>query len=491
MRIQFCGADRTVTGSSHLLEINGKRILLDCGMYQGPRDEANRLNQLLPEDAKTIDAVVLSHGHLDHCGKLPVLCKGSFAGPIYCTPATAEVARIVLEDSAKIQAENAGYLNQRARNPSDPKDAAPVRPIYLPQDVQPVIKRFRTVPYKTKTTLGNDISFTFFDAGHILGSAYVLIEYAEAGQQRTLLFTADVGRYDTPILNDPAPLPGPVDFVITESTYGNKSHGPMAEIEPQLLAAVQGCIARKSRLLVPSFAIGRTQTVLWYMNKFIEEKKIPAIPLYVDSPMGVEVSRVYSKFRDDYDEQTRALIGTRDLFGLSRVTFAQSIDDSKKINADRGPCVIIASSPTCEFGRILHHLTQSIERQDDLIIFVGWIPPGTLGRRLQDGEKRVRILDRWYDLRCRVQTIHGLSAHADGDELLRFLSPTLNAKTSAFVVHGEVDQAEAFAARLMAGGMRQATVPAMETSVLTLSSGSGSSIGSKGASEGAAAADAE
>jgi metallo-beta-lactamase family protein len=263
----------------------------------------------------------------------------------------------------------------------------------------------------------------------------------------------------------------------------------MADIEPQLLAAVRSCIERKSRLIVPSFAIGRTQTVLWYMNKFIDEKKIPAIPLYVDSPMGVEVSHVYSKFREDYDEETKALIGARDLFGLGRVTFAQSTDESKKINADRGPCVIVASSPTCEFGRVLHHLIQSVERPDDLIIFVGWIPPGTLGRRLQNGEKRVRILDRWFDVRCRVQTIHGLSAHADGDELLRFLKPTLNEKTTAFVVHGEVDQAEAFAGKLMAGGMRLAMVPAMNTSVLT--AGNINRTGPAGASEGAKAADAE
>jgi metallo-beta-lactamase family protein len=489
MRIQFCGADRTVTGSSHLLEINGLRILLDCGMYQGPRDEANRLNQTLPDNPQTIDAVVLSHGHLDHCGKLPVLCNARFNGPIYCTPATAEVARIVIEDSAKIQAEDAGYLNQRSRNPADPSGLPPIKPIYLPQDVQPVVKRFGPVAYGSKTDLGNGVSFTFFDAGHILGSAYVLIEFTENNQTKKLLFTADVGRYDAPILNDPITLPGPVDYVITESTYGNKSHGPMSEIEPQLLAAVQGAIARKSRLIVPSFAIGRTQTVLWYMNKFIEEKKIPPIPLYVDSPMGVEVSRVYSQFRENYDEETRRLIGSRDLFGLSRVTFAKSTDESKKINADRGPCVIIASSPTCEFGRILHHLTQSVERPDDLVIFVGWIPPGTLGRRLQDGQKRVRILDRWYDVRCRVETIHGLSAHADGDELLRFLKPTLSAKTSAFVVHGEVDQAEAFAGRLMAGGMGQAVVPAMETSVVTSADGIGAASG--GVSEGARAADAE
>jgi metallo-beta-lactamase family protein len=262
-------------------------------------------------------------------------------------------------------------------------------------------------------------------------------------------------------------LPGPVDYVITESTYGNQSHGPMTDIEPQLLSAVQGCIQRKGRLIVPSFAIGRTQTILWYINKFIEETKIPAIPLYVDSPMGVEVSKIYSQFREDYDDETRKLIGTRDLFGLSRVTFASSVDDSKKINADRGPCVIVASSPTCEFGRVLHHLIQSVERPADQVIFVGWIPPGTLGRRLQNGDKRVRILDRWYDLKCGVQTIHGLSAHADGDELIRFLTPTLNPKTTAFVVHGEVDQSEPFAGRLMGSGMRLAAVPAMDTSVVT------------------------
>jgi metallo-beta-lactamase family protein len=463
MRIQFCGADRTVTGSCHLIEVNGLRIALDMGMYQGARDEADRLNHLLPDNIKSADAIILSHGHLDHCGKLPVAVAAGFKGPIYCTPATAAVAGIVLRDSAKIQEENDEYLNRRGRGPSDPK----VQPLYRSVDIPPLIRMFRTVPYEQKTDLGKGVSFTFHDAGHILGSAYVILEWTEAGKNRSLLFTADVGRYDTKILSDPHPLPMPVDQVITESTYGMTSHGPIADVGPQLLDAVQYCIAHKSRLLVPSFAVGRTQTVLWYMQQFIQEKKIPSIPIFIDSPMGVEVSRVYADFPDCYDKETCMMIGKADIFGIGKVKFASTTQQSKEINSVPGPVVIIASSPTCEFGRILHHLTMSLERPSDTIVFVGWIPPQTLGRKLQDGVKRVRVLDRFYDVRCQIRTMHGLSAHGDGDELLRFLKPTIRSETTAYVVHGEVPQSEGFANRLLAAGMGRAEVPAMETSTIS------------------------
>jgi metallo-beta-lactamase family protein len=454
-----------VTGSCHLLEVNGLRVFLDFGMYQGPRDKAREINQWLPDDAARVDAVVLSHGHFDHCGKLPMLTKAGYQGPIYCTAATAAVAQVVLEDAGQIQEEDAQFLNRRSNRPGE----APVQPLFRRVDVRDVLRLFRKAPYGQKTDLGRGVSFTFYDAGHILGSAYVVVEWNEAGKDRSLLFTADVGRYGSPILRDPQPIPFPVETVITESTYGSNSHGPMADVEPQFLDAVKTCIARRGRLIVPSFAVGRTQIMLWYLQKFLVEKTIPQIPIFVDSPMGVEVSHIHSDFPDNYDDETRKLIGQSDLFGLARVTFASSVQQSKEINAQGGPCVIIASSPTCEFGRVLHHLTVSVERANDMVVFVGWIPPQTLGRRLQNGEKRVRILDRWYDVKCEVRTIHGLSAHADGDELLKFLGPTIRPETTAYVVHGEVDQAEGFAGRLLSAGMGRAVVPAMETSVVLYS----------------------
>jgi metallo-beta-lactamase family protein len=461
MRIQFCGADRTVTGSCHLLEINGLTILLDVGMYQGPRQEADRINRWLSPRAPHADAVILSHGHLDHCGKLPVLTRAGFRGKIYCTPATAEVTRVVLEDAAAIQSENIQYLHRHDPHPSEPIP----KPLYLPADIPDVLKLMQTVPYGRTFDLGKGVRFTFYDAGHILGSAFVVVEWSQNGADRRLVFTGDVGRYDTPILRDPQLIPAPADYLITESTYGNSRHAPMSQVGPQFLDAVKFCIEHKSRLLVPSFAVGRTQTVLWYIQKFIEQKLIPEIPIFVDSPMGTEITHITSKFRDNYDAETLAEIGTRDLFGLSRVTFAGTVDQSKQINFQPGPCVIIASSPTCEFGRILHHLERSVDRPNDLVIFVGYIPVNTLGRRLQSGEKHVRILDRWFDVRFQVRTIHGLSAHADGDELLRFLKPTLTPKTSAWVVHGEVDQAEPFAKRLLAAGVGKVAVPALDTTL--------------------------
>jgi metallo-beta-lactamase family protein len=460
MRIQFCGADRTVTGSCHLLEINGKRILLDMGMYQGRRDEARRINEYLPFDPKSIDAIVLSHGHLDHCGRLPVALRNGFVGPVYATPATCEVARVVLQDAARIQEEDAEYLNRRSRGPVEEQ----VQPLYTFSDVGLVLKSFRRVKYGARTDLGGGTSFTFFDAGHILGSAYVIIEYVEDGKAKKMLFTADVGRYGTPILRDPHPLPGPFDTLITESTYGGRAHAPIAQVEPQLLQAVREVIASKGRLILPAFAVGRTQTMLWYLQQFIAQKKIPDLPIYVDSPMGTEVSRVTCEFPDNYDDETAALVDSPDLFCNARIRYTKSREESKRINAEPGPCAIVASSPTCEFGRVLHHVAVSVERPQDTILFTGWIPPETLGRRLQDRTPKVKIFDRWYDVRCKVRTLHGLSAHADGDELLRFLKPTLVPQTTAYVVHGEADQAETFAHRLVGAGVGRAIVPAMETS---------------------------
>ncbi len=462
MRIQFHGADRTVTGSCHIVETDSARILLDFGLYQGDRDVADQINAAVPDHLRQLDGVVLSHGHLDHCGRLPMLARAGYRGPIYCTPATADVARIVMLDAAKIQEENVQYLQRR----SVAAQRRPARPLFTASDALAAVALFKRVPINEETELAKNLRFTFGEAGHILGSTHISVRSDERGATRSLLFTGDVGRYNSPILKDPSVLPGPFDAVITESTYGTVKHAPIEDGGPQLLAIIKTAIERRGRVIIPSFAVGRTQTILWYCQRFIQSGQLPEIPIFVDSPMGVEVSKVTMKYPDDYDEETRAAVCTGDrceIFGASRVTFASSVDDSRAINRFNGACVIIASSPTCEFGRVLHHLKQSVENPADTIVFVGWTPPNTLGRRLQDGARHVRILDQLFDLRCTVRTLHGLSAHADGDELLRFLKPTLTRQTTAFVVHGESDRCDGFAARLSAAGVGSAIAPATNT----------------------------
>lgn len=461
MIIRFFGANRTVTGSCHYLELNGRRIVLDMGMYQGRREEARRRNEFVPGELLNADAVILSHAHLDHCGRLPILTRDGYRGPVYCTPATAATARVVLRDSAEIQEEDSNYLNRRARGAGE----IATEPLYRVADLGGLFRAMKLTRYGQRVDLGNDVSFTFHDAGHILGSAYVTFEWIEGGRERSLLFTADIGRLHTPIIRDPAPLQRSFDHVITESTYGDRTHAPMEQVEPAFLDAVRTCIDRGGRMIVPAFAVGRTQTMLWYLQKFIAEKRIPEIPVFVDSPMGIEMSQVYTQHPDSYDAETTELLGKKDLFGLSHVTLASSVQQSKQINNVKGACVIIASSPTLEFGRVLHHVKRSIENERDMVVFVGWVPSYTLGRKIQAKEKKVRIYDRFYEPKIEVRTLHGLSAHADGDELARFLAPTLRPETTAYVVHGEADQSEALAAKLAAGGIGRAVVPAIESSV--------------------------
>lgn len=463
MRIQFIGAARTVTGSAHLLDVNGRKILLDCGLYQGRREEARRINEAVDDDFHSLDAVILSHGHLDHCGRLPLLSRIGYGGPIHCTDATLDVTRVVLEDSAKIQVEDAEYLNRRCRE----SEQCDFKPLYTPGDVSKLKSQFRRTKLGERIDLGGGVGATLFDAGHILGSTYIWIDWSEAGEERNLLFTADVGRYDTPIIHDPTPPPGACDVLITESTYGGRTHGPVDRIEPDFVQLLKETMERKGRLIIPSFAVGRTQTMLFLVEKAVAEGKIPPIRVYVDSPMGVELTNIYGSHRDLYDAQTRDLIGKKDLFGIGKLTLASSSQQSRRINDDHGPCVIIASSPTCEFGRVLHHLKVSLERESDTVLFVGWTPPHTLGRRLQEGAQRARIYNRFYDVRCRITTLHGMSAHADGDELIRFLKPALAQKTRAYVVHGEPDQAGIFAKRLVESeGVHSAAIPAAQTEVM-------------------------
>lgn len=465
MLIRFLGAARTVTGSSHLITVNGTTLMLDCGLFQGRRDEARRLNEATcrGDVCDKIDAIILSHGHLDHCGRLPMVSKlAGYKGPIYCTPGTADVARVVLEDSAEIQVEDADFLNRRSRG----TDQAEIRPLYTPEDAKVTTKLFRTMKLGNRFTVG-EIGVTLLEAGHILGSSYVWLDFVENGEKRNVLFTADVGRFNTPIIRDPV-LPDRVaDVIITESTYGGRKHDPSVNIEPAFLQLLRDVIARKGRLIIPSFAVGRTQTMLWYIEKFILEGQIPAIPVFVDSPMGVELTNIYDNHRDAYDVEAAALVGQANILKANNVRLAKTSQQSREINSQAGPCVIIASSPTCEFGRVLHHLTKSLEKEKDAVLFVGWTPPGTLGRRLQDGADRARIFDRFYEVRAQVTTLPGMSGHADAEEMLRFLRPATGERSKTFVVHGEPDQSEIFAERVKKElGAEIASVPAIDSSVI-------------------------
>lgn len=473
MRYRFLGAARTVTGSAHLVDAGGRRVLLDFGLFQGHREEARRLNEQLSGELAQADAVLLSHGHLDHCGRLPMLGRAGFHGPIYATAPTVDVARVVLEDAAQIQQEDADYLNRRTRLGMD----MPVRPLFTQDDVRRVLRQFRVVRLGETVDLGGGLSAVLHEAGHILGSSYVTLTFDRGTCRRRLLFTADIGRHGTPILRDPAPLDGPFDDVITEATYGTVRHAPMEQVGPQLLAILREAVRRRGRLILPSFAVGRTQTLLWYVQRFIQNRELPELPIYVDSPMGSEISAIHQRHADAFDDETRRAVceGDRcDLFGISRVHFAVTAEESRAINRASGPMVIIASSPTCEFGRVLHHLKRSVENPDDAVVFVGWTPPNTLGRRLQDlgrapdngaadRPRKVRILDRFYDVRCAVHTLHGLSAHADGSELLAWLGPTLKPATTAYIVHGEPDRCDGLAMRLLDAGVGRAIAPAPGT----------------------------
>ncbi|HMO54858.1 MAG TPA: MBL fold metallo-hydrolase, partial [Tepidiformaceae bacterium] len=367
---------------------------------------------------------------------------------------------IVLEDAAEIQLEDADYLNRRERAPDEP----PVRPLYTPAIARDTVRQFKTIPYARTTDLGNNIRFTFFDAGHILGSAWILLEWTEASHPRSLLFTADIGRHGTPIINDPVLPARPVDFVITESTYAGKTHAPMATAGHLLLECFQSIQQSRGRMIVPAFAVGRTQTILWYYARFVEDGLIDPFPVFVDSPMAVEVTHTYAGFPQFFDPETHALLTQQSQRKLP-ITLAGSSQQSREINSAKGPCLIIASSPTLEFGRVLHHVKISLERPQDLIAFVGWTPPYTLGRRIIEGQSRVRIFDRFYDVKCQRRTINGLSAHADGHELLAFLKPALAPHTRCFIVHGEPPRAEAMA-RLLHEAGATAIVPATQTCVI-------------------------
>lgn len=448
--LQFLGAARHVTGSKHLLSLGATNVLLDCGLVQGPRKMANEANRRLPIAGKDVHALVLSHAHIDHCGALPRLVKDGYDGPVFCTEATADMLRMMLMDSAYIQAQDARHLRKHGHD---------AEPLYDEKDVERTLRLVRAVPYHMRFGVVPGIQCEFLDAGHILGAAIVVLDVEDRGRNRRVVFTGDHGRKNLPILRDPERIPE-CDVLITESTYGDRRHAEQVDMMAELARIVAEEMHDGGRVLIPAFAVGRTQAVVLYLGKLMQEGHLPQLPIHVDSPMSTEATKVMARHPDLFDKETRELLRTgHNPFFFDGVRYVADVEESKSLNAMRTG-VIVAASGMCEAGRVLHHLKQSVGRPQDCVLLVGFQAEGTLGRKLLDGQREVRILGDMYQVQCKVRSISGLSAHADWHELLESSRHLVGTCRQVFVVHGEQAPAEAYAGRLRDAGFRSVEVPA-------------------------------
>ncbi len=455
--LQFLGAARHVTGSKHLLTVGDSRILLDCGMVQGPRRIANQANRDLFVDAATVDAVVLSHAHIDHSGSLPRLVKLGFEGRIHCTEATADLATVLLGDSASIQAADAKYLKRKGTGDFEPP--------YDQEDVAKTVRSFYEHPYHKPFEVLPGVTVEFYDAGHILGSAMVVVDAKLRGQHLRIAFSGDHGRKGMPILRDPDPLPE-VDYLITESTYGDRLHGDY-ELDLEGLAAIVNEEMRDGgRILIPAFSVGRTQNLLYSLSQMIHKGLIPKIPIWVDSPLSTKATKIAARHRELFDQRTKKLIAAgQNPFFFEGVRFVADVQESMGLNSVREG-IILSASGMCEAGRIVHHLKQTIGRPEDCVLIVGYMAQGTLGRRLVKGYEHVKLFGQRFRVRCKVRSIQGLSAHADYQELLDSYAHLRSSVRRVFVVHGEEDPAMKFADRLLDAGFRDVCVPCHKETVV-------------------------
>ncbi len=444
LKITFLGATRNVTGSCYLLETGKSRIVVECGLYQ-ERDLRDRNWAPFGLDASSIDCMLLTHGHLDHCGRIPKLCNEGFKGRIFCTDITAEIAQIVLMDSAHIQEEDVKYKKKRHAREGR-KSPHPLVPLYTMADVEECAKQFEGVPYGERTKVTEDVTVEFMEAGHILGSAVIKVMVETPGGQKRILFSGDIGRDDTPILKDPEPI-SEADYVLIESTYGNRDHKDNSTINETLASLISETAARGGKVVIPSFSVERAQELLYRLYKLRKAKKIPMLPVYLDSPMAINVTKVLRKHDEILDEESLAMVeGGEHPFDFKGLECTVTVDQSKAINESRQPAIIIAGSGMCTGGRIKHHLKNNIEDPKNLVLFVGYQAVGTLGRIILDGNKdAVRILGKERQVRAQVAKVNGFSAHADRNELLSWLMDLKKQPKRVFVVHGERESSEAFA----------------------------------------------
>jgi len=445
LSIAFQGAARTVTGSRHMLRFGSRSWLFDCGIYQGHREEADRVNRAFAFAPVELNAVVISHAHLDHSGNLPTLVHQGFLGAIHLTPATADLARPLLADSAFLMERDLEHVNRRARA----KRQAPRKPLYRPADVVPTLERFVTHGYRDPWPLADGVGVEFWDAGHILGSALTIFEFRSSGRTLRLGMTGDLGRCQRPILRDPDVPPG-VDVLVLESTYGDRRHPPEEETVQALQETVTRTLGRGGRLIVPSFAVGRTQELVATLHDLIERRAVPDVPIFVDSPLARVATGVYRRHPECFDAETHdAFVNHGGApFGFARLRYVSSADESKALNGRDEPCIIIAGSGMCEGGRVLHHLRYGLGDPKNTVLFVGYQAEGTLGRRLRDGAEVVNIFGEPARRLCEVAALDGFSAHADQAEILDWVGRLDPAPRRIFLVHGDVGSAETLAGLL-------------------------------------------
>jgi len=455
VRIRFLGAVRTVTGSMHLIEANGARILLDAGLFQGRRKEAFEKNRNVPVDPASLDAIVLSHAHIDHSGNLPSFVRLGFKGSIHATIATADLCDPLLRDAAMLQQRDVEFVNVLRRR----EGKTPLEPLYTTDDVDRTLAFVRGTPYERETEVAAGIRVVFHDAGHIIGSALVDLRIEEDGVRRRVIFTGDLGRPNMPILRDPQPIEA-ADVLIAESTYGDRLHDPPSNLKAALLEILRDAARHRSKVLIPAFSVGRTQNIVYYLHEMWRDGVLPEIPVYVDSPLSVAATRVVRAHPECFDDEARAALDRGDdPFTFGALRYVQGMRESEALAAREGPALIIAASGMCEGGRILYHLAASIEKPRTTVLIVGFQAEHTLGRKLVEGETQVRILGSPHRVRARIKVLNGLSAHPDREELLSYLRPVAGRIGKTFIVHGEEAASLALAQSLSGAGFADVVVP--------------------------------
>jgi len=462
MQIDFHGAAQTVTGSQHLLEINGHRLLLDCGLYQGRRSETYSRNLNFAYDPRTVDAVILSHAHIDHAGNLPNLVKNGYNGPIHATHATVDLAKIMLADSGRIQESDAQWVNKKRAK----RGENPIEPLYTESDAEHAVNLFRGINYDEAFEVVPGVVARFIEAGHILGSAAVCLDIDENGKKFRFWFSGDIGRYKLPLLRDPI-MPENVDYLLMESTYGDKPHHDPTQAFDEFEEIVARTIKRGGKVIIPSFAVGRTQELVYNLNIMMFEHDVPPVPVYVDSPLAVNASDIFRKHPECFDEETREFVleARHPALDFKMLNYVRSVEESKELNKRTDPMVIISASGMAETGRILHHLRNNIENPKNTVCIVSWQAPHTLGRRLADREKQIRIFGEPHNVKAEIATIGGLSAHAGQDLLVDYAAAVKNTVKKVFLVHGEERSATALMEKLKEKDMHEVYYPELHSSV--------------------------